>query len=256
MSSSKIIVDSIVLARMSGSRLPGKVMLPALGKSILELMIDRLRCARSLGRIVVATSDHSSDDILADLCEARNIACFRGSLNDVVDRIYNCAKSYDMAHVAHFGADNPLIDSLICDEIVEVYKTNTTRFSYVTNNQPPSYPNGQEVEVTSFTALEAAWQATRSEPSTRHSDLFDFILEHGTEFHYKNCTHIVDLYHERWTLDYQEDYELVRAIFEDLQPRIGSCFGMAHILDHLGARPELRKLNARFNVKRPGVRQV
>lgn len=117
-------VDAILCARMGSSRLPGKSLLPAVGKPILELTIERLRRSRHIARLVVATSDRTEDDVIADLCVRLDVPCFRGSAEELLDRAYWCARHYTTAHVGYFGADNPLIDLSLVDEIIGVYLSN------------------------------------------------------------------------------------------------------------------------------------
>ena len=234
-------VDAILCARMGSSRLPGKTLLPAVGKPMLQLTIERLQRSRRRGRLVVATSDQAEDDAIAKLCDRLDVPCYRGSADDVLDRVYRCACHYAMAHVAHFGADNPLIDPSLCDEIIGVYLSNLGRWDYVTNNCPPTYPDGQEVEVTLFAALETAW---REATDPRHREhLLTFLWENPQRFRIHNVTHEPNLHHERWTLDFPEDYEFLRAVFEALYPT-NQAFGMWDVIDYLDAHPELREINA------------
>lgn len=239
-------VGAVVRARIASSRLPGKTLLEAAGKTMLEHTLERLARSRLLGPIVVATTVLPEDDAVVDLCRAVGVPCFRGSADDVLDRVYSCAKEYAMEHVAHFGADNPLIDPAVCDEILEVYVSGS--WDYVTNNLPPTYPDGQEVEVTSFDVLERVWADAREPHHREH--MLTYLWEHRGRFRIRNVERRPSLADERWTLDHPEDYELVRAIFEALYPsRPG--FSVDDVLGFLDARPELREVNAHLRCAYP-----
>ena len=235
-------VDAIILARTGSSRLPRKVMLPVLGRPMLELTVERLLQSRYIGRLVVATSSQSGDDEIAELCSGLEVECYRGSHDDVLDRLYRCASYYEMSHVAQFGADNPLIDPAVCDRIIEVYLREEGKADYVTNDMPPTY-NGQEVEVTSFEAIEAGWRETNANGQRPHRVLFSFIQANPGRFRVVNLTHERGHYHERWTLDYPEDYEFLCAVFKALYPA-NPAFGMSDIIDFLDLNPEVRQINA------------
>ena len=240
MSPSISAVDAILCARMGCSRLPGKALLPAAGKPMLELTIERLMCSRRLARLVVATSDQIEDDAIFKLCARLGVLSYRGSAEDLLDRVYQCARHYAMAHVAYFGADNPLIDPSLCDETIGVYLSNMGSWDYVTNNYPPTYPDGQEVEVTSFEALETAW---REATDPRHREhLLTYLWENPQRFRIHNLTQTPNLHYERWTLDFPEDYEFLRIVFEALYPT-KPAFGMWDVIDYLDRHPELRKIN-------------
>jgi spore coat polysaccharide biosynthesis protein SpsF len=234
-----VIVGAVVRARMASNRLPGKTLLEAAGKTMLEHTVERLARSRLLGPIVVATTALTEDDDVAGVCHAIGVPCFRGSPDDVLDRVYSCAKHHALEHVAHFGADNPLIDASVCDEILEVYVDGS--WDYVTNNLPPTYPDGQEVEVTSFSALERTWSEAQEQRHREH--VLTYIWEHPDRFRIRNVERRPPLADERWTLDYPEDYELLRAVFEALHPA-NPAFGIDDVLAFLDAHPELRALNS------------
>lgn len=207
---------------------------------MLEHTLERLGRSALLGRIVVALPDLSEDDVLAAECGRLGAPCYRGSAEDVLGRVHACAEAFGMDAVAHFGADNPLIDPAVCDEVVGVFLEGG--FDYVTNNLPPTYPDGQEVEVTSFAALAAA---AREASDPRHREhLLSYLWDNRERFRIRNVTREPSLNGERWTLDFPEDYELLRAVFEGLCPA-DPAFGMREVIDYLDERPALRELNAR-----------
>ena len=235
---------------MGSCGLEGKVLLPLAGKSALELTIERLLRSRRIDRLVVATSSLDQDEPVAEACARLGVPCFRGSADDVLDRVYRCAARFDMDHVAHFGADNPLIDPELCDEIIDLYLAGVGRWDYVSNNRPPTFPDGQEVEITSFDALEAAWHET--DGPRRLACMFRYLAERPERFSIHNVTHDPDLHHERWTLDYQEDYEFLQALLERLYAS-NPAFGFRDVIRHLDERPALRRINAMHVRSRNGA---
>src|SRR5438132_928933 len=163
-------MDAILQARMSATRLPGKVLMPVLGRPTLSYNIARIRLAKTIDRVVVATTENREDDAVQRLCESEGVPVFRGREEDVLDRIYRCMKQFGMAHCAKFTADNPLIDPAVIDQVVGFYLAHPNEYDYVSNNHPPTWQDGQEVEVFSAAALETAWREA-TQP---------FQREHGT----------------------------------------------------------------------------
>lgn len=231
-------IDAVVRARMASTRLPGKALLRARGRTMLEHTVDRLERVRLLDRIVVATTTGEEDDAIAAECERLGVPCFRGSADDVLGRVAACAAAAGMRDVAHFGADNPLIDPAVCDEVLAVYAEGD--WDYVTNNLPPTWPDGLEVEVTGVDVLETA---AREATSPRQREfMLTFVWDNPERFRIRNVERSPNLHHERWTLDTPEDLVLVRAVLEDLP--VDPPTPMAEILAYLDAHPEVRRANA------------
>lgn len=220
---------------MESTRLPGKALLRAAGKTMLEHTVERLSRSRRIDRIVVATTREPADDAIADVCSSIGVDCFRGSADDVLGRVFACASECGMTDVAHFGADNPLIDPAICDEVIGVYLDGG--WEYVTNNFPPSYPDGEEVEVTSFPALERV-EREATKPHQREHFL-TYIWENPQSFLIRNVTHEPNLHHLRWTLDTPQDWDVVGRVFEQLYGE-NPTFGVADIVA-LSAASEVRR---------------
>jgi spore coat polysaccharide biosynthesis protein SpsF len=224
---------------MSSRRLPGKVLKPLLGVPMLLRQVERLRRATTFGRMLVATSTDPSDDVLAELCARHRIECFRGSLDDVLDRFYRAARPYDPEHVVRVTGDCPLIDPGVLDDVVRFYLAGD--FDYASNAVEPTFPDGLDVEVFRFSALETAWQEAQLPSQREHVTLF--IYKHPERFrvgHYRIGT---DLSHMRWTVDRAEDFEFVSRVFEALYPADPS-FTMQDVLRYLQLHPEAAGVNA------------
>ena len=154
----------ILQARASSRRLPGKVMKPILGRPMLERQIERLRRARRLDKLVVATSTDPSDDPIAALCRSLAVECFRGSLDDVLDRFYQAARRAAPRAVVRLTGDCPLADPAVIDQLIELHARGG--YDYTSNTLTRSYPDGLDAEVTQLHCLEAAWREARL-PSER-----------------------------------------------------------------------------------------
>lgn len=233
---------AILYARMKASRLPGKVLMPACERPLLLLLVERLLRCEALDRIIIATTDTAEDDRLADTCTAAGVSVFRGSEEDVLDRTYRCALAHGLDPVIRFTADNPLIDAPIADRVIRQYLDHPDDYDYVSNNHPPTWPDGEEVEIVRFAALEAAWNEGREPFQREHCT--PFIWDQPERFRIANVALDDDRLHaERWTLDYPEDYDFIRRVYEELYPT-NPDFRMGDILSLLDRKPEIRQINA------------
>jgi spore coat polysaccharide biosynthesis protein SpsF len=227
---------AILQARVSSSRLPRKVLKPILGRPMLLHQLDRVRRARMLDAIVVATSTDPSDDVIEELCVIARIGCFRGSLTDVLDRFYHAALPYRPDYVVRLTGDCPLADPDLIDRVVSICLEEALDYS----GAEASFPDGLDVEVMRFAVLEEAWEeATR--PSDREH-VTQFINRQRDRYRVRGVANDVDLSHLRWTVDEPADFELITRIYEALYPA-NPAFGTQDILDLLARRPELATLN-------------
>lgn len=229
---------AILQARVSSSRLPGKVLKPLLGVPMLLRQVERLQKARKIDRLLVATSVEPSDDAIGSLCEQQGIACFKGSLNDVLDRFYQAARTYTPEHIVRLTADCPLTDPALIDEVLDFYLDGG--YDYASNAVESTFPDGLDVEVFRFSCLELAWQSANLPSEREH--VTPFIHQQPNRFkigHYKNSS---DLSHLRWTVDEPKDFELVSMIYEALYPA-NPNFSTQDILRLLDERPELAYWN-------------
>jgi spore coat polysaccharide biosynthesis protein SpsF len=233
------VIVGILQARVSSSRLPGKVLRPILGRPMLELQIERLRRARSLDKIVLATSIATEDDAIASLANEMGIGCWRGSLHDVLDRFIGAARAYHAAEVVRLTGDCPLADPEVIDAVVATY--NKSNADYASNVNPPTFPDGLDVEVMSAAVLERAWREAKKPSEREHVTLY--IHQRCDEFRIANYTAPCDLSALRWTVDHIEDFAFVTEVYEALY-RQKPEFTSADILALLTRRPELARGNA------------
>jgi spore coat polysaccharide biosynthesis protein SpsF len=230
-------IVAIIQARTSSCRLPAKVLAPILGKSMIVRQIERVKISKKVDKIVLATSTDSSDDGLAELCRGEGVEVARGSLNDVLDRFYMAAKSANAKTVVRLTGDCPLSDPGLIDQIVSVYSDMDV--DYVSNTLVPTYPDGLDVEVFSFRALEKAWREATLPSDREH--VTPYIKNQLTNSKF-NVENNIDLSALRWTVDEPEDLELITRIFSILHP-VNQDFGMTEILDVLKKKPEWSLLN-------------
>ena len=233
-------VVAIIQARMGANRLPGKVLAEIAGRPMLWHVVNRVRIARSVDKVVVATSNRSSDDAVAEFCVQNDIEFFRGHETDVLDRFYQTARHFNADVVVRITADCPLIDPQVVDKVVSTYLEGG--YDYVTNTLRSTYPDGMDVEVFSLAALEKAWREARLPAEREHVTPY---LRASGRFRVFNVENEVDLSKRnlRWTVDEPADLEFVRAIYArlggDKQP-----FGLSDILELLDKEPDLMQINS------------
>ena len=231
----------ILQARMSSSRLPGKVLKPILGVPMLIRQIERLMRVKYVDKLLVATSDESSDNPIEDMCNKHGVECFRGSLNDVLDRFYQVAKIYKPEHVIRFTGDCPLIVPEIVDRLISLHLYGG--FDYTTLSKPPTFPDGLDAEAIYYPVLEQVWNEAVLQSQREH--VTAFIYQNPQKFEIGNLENLENLSHLRWTVDQQEDFDLITKIYEVLYQDKPN-FLMQDILDFLDANPHLNELNEKY----------
>jgi len=231
---------AVVAARMTSSRLPGKVLLPLAGRPSLAHLIHRLRTSRYLNGVVVATAEGAANDPVRAFAKSEEVPVFSGSEDDVLDRTLKAAQSVGAEVIVQVTGDCPLIDPAVVDRTIAAYLGH--RPDYACNRLPETYPNGLDTEVFS-TALLSQVAALTDDPSDReHVSLY--IYEHPQRYTLLNVPAPPE---HRWpelrlTLDTWEDYRVIRAIFDALFPA-NPDFGLTQILDWLRAHPQWVMVN-------------
>lgn len=231
-------VIALLQARTTSSRLPNKVLLPILGVPMILRQIERLQRADLINQVVVVTSTEVSDDGLAATCAENNILCFRGSLNDVLDRFYQAAKSIEPSHVIRLTADCPLADPELIDQVIQFYFDGD--FDYVSNAIEPTYPDGLDAEIFNYNSLCLAWSEAKLPSEREH--VTPFIREHSQRFKIGSYKGETDLSSLRWTVDEQRDFTLIEKIYSMLYPS-NPAFSTKDILVLLKENPELLMMN-------------
>jgi spore coat polysaccharide biosynthesis protein SpsF len=229
----------ILQARMSSSRLPGKILLPLSGAPMLQRQIERLARSKTIHRLIVATSDEAADDPVEQLATQAGVGCYRGSLEDVLDRYYRAAEPYSPDHVVRVTGDCPLIDWKTADDVVRFAVAGG--FDYASNTLNPTFPDGLDVEVATFSALEVAWREAADKIEREH--VMPFITARPKRFKLGSHQQPEDLSNLRWTVDEPRDYDFVSRIYDALYPH-DPAFTTAAILRLLRREPDLLELNS------------
>jgi glutamate-1-semialdehyde 2,1-aminomutase len=223
---------AIVQARMGSTRLPGKVMRYVGGSPLIEVLLGRLSRARFVDKVILATTTSPIDETLAGHVAALGYTVFRGSEDDVLDRFYQAARLCGASTVVRITGDCPLVDPDLVDEVITAYQNNNV--DYASNAAPPTYPDGLDVEVFAFAALERAWRETSDKYDREHATPY---LRQAGKFRTLNVANDVDLSGERWTVDETADLNVVRNVFAALAPRLD--FSWQEVAALKGRKPDL-----------------
>lgn len=168
-------VGIILQARTGSSRLPGKVLRLLAGKPMIQWIIERLQLCRKSDVLILATSTLAQDLPLAELCDRLGVNVFRGSETDVLDRYYQCAKKFGLAHIVRATGDNPFVDPEECDRLIQFYFADKLDYATISTEPEDGYPIGVGVEIFSFAALKRSWEEGTAPHHREHVD--EYILE-------------------------------------------------------------------------------
>jgi spore coat polysaccharide biosynthesis protein SpsF len=236
-------VVAIIQARMASSRLPGKVLQELGHLPVLGWMVRRARRAERIDRVVVATTTDLSDDPVAEYCLAEGIAMTRGSMHDVLDRYYQSAKHFKADVIVRLTGDCPLIDPAMLDDNLNEFLAADPPLDFAANRLPPPYqrtvPIGLDAEYCTFEALEYVWKVAAEKHQREH--VMPYFYEHPEKFNILHITHEPDCGHYRWTVDTQDDLELLRKLIAHFPGR--DDFSWLEVLEVVQAHPELAEMN-------------
>ena len=235
----------VVQARTGSSRLPGKVLMPLANRPLLQRMLERVLAAKTPSVVVVATTRDSADDVVEVIARAAGVGCFRGHPTDLLDRHYSAGLAFEADAVVKIPSDCPLIDPLVIDRVIGYYATHADDADFVSNLHPPTYPDGNDVEVMPFRILETAWVEAVEAHEREHTT--PFVWERPDRFRIHNVAWESGLDYSsshRWTIDYVEDYQFLAAVYESLWTETRPIFSMQDVLLLLDARPDIAALNA------------
>lgn len=233
-------VVAIVQARMGATRLPGKVLAEIAGKTLIARVIERVHACPAIHAIVVATTTESSDDELVEQLDLDSqCTVYRGSVADVLDRYYQCARSAGADIVVRITADDPLKDPSIIGHAIELMRQDPA-LDYCSNTLEPTYPEGLDVEVFRFAALQRAWREALLPSEREH--VTPYIWKHSKLFHVRNFTMQPNLSDWRWTVDKPNDLEFMRAVYHYFSDR--PLVGYRDVIAWLEAHPKVMEINA------------
>jgi spore coat polysaccharide biosynthesis protein SpsF len=235
------VIVAIIQARMSSRRLPGKVLAPLIGRPMLARQLERVSRSR-VDQVIVATSERTDDDAIAEVAETEGFACHRGDLGDVLDRFHQVALTLSAEHIVRLTADCPLADHRLIDAVAELHLGEGN--DYTSNTLRRVFPHGADVEIMSFDALCTAWR-NASEPHEREH-VTPYIYGHPESFKLGSLDAREDTSCYRLTVDYPEDLRLIETIFVEMYTE-DPDFSMQDVIALLQRRPELLDINAARN---------
>lgn len=236
-------VVAIVQARLGSSRLRGKVLEPIAGHSMLARVVERLRYADAIDRVVIATTTAASDDAVAREAETLGCGVFRGSEDDVLARYAGAARAFDAGVIVRVTSDCPLLDAAVVDEVCGLLAIGGC--DYASNTHTRSFPRGLDVEAFHRDVLERMDRMATSQPAREH--VTAHVLEYPARFVTRQLVALQDDSDLRWTVDTAEDLAHVRALVE-------KCGAGVHVpyrtlVERVRARPDLLAMNANIAQK-------
>lgn len=227
---------------MTSSRLPGKVLLPAAEKPMLQHLVERLGSVPSLDGIIIATTVNSTDDVIEDFSHDIGVGCYRGSEDDVMSRVIGAAEKAQGDLVVEITGDCPIIDPQIVEQTIRMYNANTA--DYVSNAHLRSYPDGMDTQVFQLQSLKNSAEKTADKLDREHVTLH--IRNHPEMYSH---LHLVAPPELHWpelglTLDERVDYELLKKIIEYFDP-VNPLFSCLDVVRLLRQNPEWIDINRR-----------
>lgn len=238
---------AIVQARMDSTRLPNKVMRKICGRPLIEILLNRLSKSKGVDQIVVATTSELRDNPLVDHVRSLGYEIYRGSKNDVLDRYYQASKIHQADTIVRITGDCPLVDPALVDQVITAYKKQFV--DYLSNTRKPTFPDGLDVSVFSYSTLEK----TRNEATTSYDkEHVTSYMRNSGQFSLGDFENSVDYSSERWTVDEDVDLEVVTNIVEYFSPKMD--FGWGEIMSLKKQKPELFLANKHL-VRNQGATQ-
>jgi spore coat polysaccharide biosynthesis protein SpsF len=237
---------TIIQARLTSTRLPNKVAMSLADKPLLIRLVERVKASPLTGTIVVATTTNESDTPLEKFCQLENIEIFRGHPDDLLDRHYKAALKYEADIVLKIPSDCPLIDPHAITRVIKYFLDNYSKFDYVSNLHPATYPDGNDVEIMRMATLADAWYNAKKNFEREHTT--PFIWENRDKFRVGNVEWETGLNYSmthRFTIDYEEDYLFIKSVYDELFCQ-NPLFSLGDILSLLDSKPHLMKINAKY----------
>lgn len=238
-------IGAVVQARMGSSRLSGKVLKQLSGKPMLEWIILRLKKAKALDVIIVATTSEEKDNSIEELCKKLDINCFRGSEHDVLDRYYQATQKYDLTHVLRITADCPFTDPGIVDDVIHAFLNSDIHPDFAANNFIRKYPRGIDVAMMSSQALKHAWTEAKQDYERVH--VTPYIRHNPEKFRLLSIEGDKEYGELRWTVDTEEDFQFAEEIYNRLQ--LPEQFSWKDVLNIIHKEPQLSEINSHIRQK-------
>lgn len=235
-------IVAIIQARLGSTRFPRKIFADLAKRPLIWHVINRLKYSQKIDNIVLATTDTSIDDELAIWAENEGINIFRGSENNVLQRYYYAAKQYSANIIVRITADDPFKDPIIIDRVIAKLLNEELEFAY--NNNPPTFPEGLDTEVFTYSALEKAYLESTDAYEKEH--VTQYFYRNKDIFKQANYSNDRNLSGFRWTIDTELDYEMTKHIYDVLYKE-NEIFMMNDILELLEENPEISLINIKVS---------
>lgn len=229
---------AIIQARLGSTRYPNKIFCSLANKPLIWHIVNRLKYSKKIDDIVIATTNNVIDDQLSFWAKENGLNLFRGSENNVLERFYLTAKHFAADIIVRITADDPFKDPNIIDSVIEKLLSENLDFAY--NNYPPTYPEGLDTEVFTYSALEKAYKMSTDDFEKEH--VTQFFYKHPSLFRQANISNIQNLSYLRWTIDTEKDYQMARTIYNLLYVD-NEIFLLDDILKCLETYPEIEQIN-------------
>ena len=233
-------IIAITQARTGSTRLPGKVLKEVNGKSLLEIHLKRVLRSTKISGLIVATTTNEEDSAIVDIANTLGLKSSRGSVNDVLDRFYQALQGFSPDYVVRITSDCPLVDPILIDKIVQ--HTLDHNLDYCSNTLDPSYPDGQDVEVMKYSALQKAWHEAKLASEREHVTPYiwkNSSYKGGSLFTSDNFQEGFSYGHLRMTVDEPKDLEVIIRIITHL----GFDKGWFDYAQYLEENPEIKRFN-------------
>jgi spore coat polysaccharide biosynthesis protein SpsF (cytidylyltransferase family) len=232
---------TIIQARYGSTRFPGKVLKKVLGKPLMWFLIKRLELVKIPNKIIIATGPFELNKPIVEFAQNYNIPYFTGSENDVLDRYYQTAKRFGGDIIVRITSDCPLMDPELIDKGLEIFLKG--KYDYISNNHPETYPDGYDVEICSFKALEKAWKEAKLPSEREH--VMPYIWNHPERFNITVYKSHIDLSNYRITIDEPEDLLVISKIYEHFKEN-WLYIRIMDVINFLNKNPNILKINADF----------
>jgi spore coat polysaccharide biosynthesis protein SpsF len=230
-------IFAFIQVRMGSTRLPGKVLMEIRGKPLIWHLFNQLRFSKTIHKIVFVTSSEPSNDKLLKYCKKQNWHVFRGSEQNVLDRYYQAAKSYnckDNDGILRITGDDILHDPIIVDNLNQIFLKNSNYVSHVSNNRVPSFPYGMDAEVFSFLALKKAWENAVSDYDKEH--VTPFIRKNINDFPFVNYKWKNNLSKISLSVDTQADFNFNKKLIKNLYNQTSPPFHIEDVLKNVNKK--------------------
>ncbi|MFJ8517778.1 cytidylyltransferase domain-containing protein [Lysinibacillus xylanilyticus] len=238
-------IVAIIQARMGSTRLPGKILKMVNNRPLLSYQIERLQQSSYINDLVIATTIDEKDDLIVDFCKKNNVLCFRGSEEDVLARYYETAKAFKADVIVRITSDCPIIDVQVVDKTIQYFVDNN--FEYVSNTVDRTYPRGLDTEVFTFAALEKAYDEAVLKRDREH--VTAYFYTNLDVFKIGSVRDELDYSRYRWTVDTEEDFQLIKNIIEKLYSE-NPQFTLHDIVKLMEENPEWFYLNSHIEQKK------